>query len=254
MAIWWWVGLGIIAAALSAVLWWWGPKWQMRSITAPGPKERADIEDNFRKTIGQAVGGIIAAFVAAGFTYTQFLQQQKATEAQQASAREQLSADQMVKGLELLGNTIILQRLGGIYTLGVVINGSSLYSQPALETLCAFIRDGTIGMIVGEEPSTDIQAALTVIGRRAAEPGRVDLANANLSRANLSRANLSRANLNGADLIGANLSDAYLNDANVNGANLIGAKGISQSQLDQACGVDVRLPPGLTVKPCPLRP
>ena len=56
------------AAALLIWLWWWVPKWQMRSLTAGDPKARADIEDNFRKTIGQALGGI-AVLIGAGMAY-----------------------------------------------------------------------------------------------------------------------------------------------------------------------------------------
>ena len=127
--LWWWVGVGVAAVVVGFVLlWWWMPKWQMRAITAPDPKDRADIEDNFRKTIGQALGGVAAAFIAAGFTYMQFSQQQQATAAQRASALEQLSGDQIAKGFSLLGNENILLRLGGIYTLEVVMNRSSLYS------------------------------------------------------------------------------------------------------------------------------
>jgi hypothetical protein len=61
------------------------------------------------------------------------------------------------------------------------------------------VRDGTIGMIVGPDPAIDIQAALTVIGRRADALGLVNLIQVeqppwglDLRGANLTRANLSR--------------------------------------------------------------
>jgi hypothetical protein len=42
-------------------LWWRLPKWQLKSlepkIPTENPKERADVEDNFRKTAGQLIGG-----------------------------------------------------------------------------------------------------------------------------------------------------------------------------------------------------
>jgi hypothetical protein len=60
-AYWWWIGTGVAAVVPAAAVWWlwWRlPKRQMRSITLGDPKARADIEDNFRKTIGQALGGI----------------------------------------------------------------------------------------------------------------------------------------------------------------------------------------------------
>ena len=63
--------LALVAVALLGVglwLWWWFPRWQMRSITAADPKARADIEDNFRKTIGQALGGLFV-LLGAGLAY-----------------------------------------------------------------------------------------------------------------------------------------------------------------------------------------
>jgi hypothetical protein len=67
----WKVGIGIAAVIVVvgvALLWWWVPKWQMRSVTTGDPKARADIEDNFRKTVGQALGGI-AVLIGAGMAY-----------------------------------------------------------------------------------------------------------------------------------------------------------------------------------------
>jgi hypothetical protein len=73
------IGIAAVLLVLGAVsLWWWVPKWQMQSITAADPKARADIEDNFRKTVGQALGGI-AVLIGAGFAYVQFLLQQQAS-------------------------------------------------------------------------------------------------------------------------------------------------------------------------------
>jgi uncharacterized protein YjbI with pentapeptide repeats len=78
-----------------------------------------------------------------------------------------------------------------------------------------------------------------------------NLNGANLIRANLTGAYLNIASLNGADLTGANLTGANLNGANLNGANLNGVANLIQNQLDEACGTDTKLPPGLTLKPCP---
>jgi hypothetical protein len=65
-------------------------------------------------------------------------------------------------------------RLGGIYALEGVMNGSAQYQQAVLEALCAFVRNSTIGMIVSDSGlATDIQTTLTVIGRRSPGPGKV---------------------------------------------------------------------------------
>jgi hypothetical protein len=104
------------------------------------------------------------------------------------------------------------------------MNASADYHQPVLEALCAFVRDSTIGMIVNKDgPATDVQAALTVIGRRKSGPGRVDLTRANIPGAALARADLSDANLSGADLARADLSDANLTGVDLLAAHLIGA-------------------------------
>jgi hypothetical protein len=349
---WWWLGI-IIAIGVAGAAWWWVPKWQMKSITAGDPKERAAIEDNFRKTIGQALGGI-AVLIGAASAYLQFSQQQKIASdqflQQQQAAHDLLISNQVAKAFEQLGSSQMVVRLGGIYALEGVMNGSAQYDKPVLEALCAFVREGTVGVKIGESPATDIQATLIVIGRRdpgeglvdlrrARLPGayltsanltgaylteaylpgaslvradltgaylpgadltranliRADLTGAHLIRANLTGAYLTGANLTHADLTGANLTGAYLTlvsltdanltgshltradltppdltganltdasliradlteanltEANLTGANLTHTQGITQSQLDLACGVGAKLPPHLALQPC----
>ena len=159
----WALGIGIGAAGLWGALrlWWLLPKWQVArlSLRIRDPKARADTEDNFRKTIGQLIGGA-AVLVGAGLAYMQFLQQQQAT-------KDLLISNQVAKGFEQLGSDKVAVRLGGINALEGAMNTSVQYHQPILEALCAFVRESTIGVIVNEKPTTDIQATLTVIGRRA---------------------------------------------------------------------------------------
>jgi hypothetical protein len=270
-------------------LWWQLPKRQMRSITAADPKARADIEDNFRKTITQLLAGLVTLFAgivalsAAVIAYLQLSQQQK-------SSHDLLISNQVAKGFEQLGSDKVVVRLGGIFALEGVMNTSKEYYQPVLEALCAFVRDETKADKKETRegpPASDVQAALTVIGRRAAIGRPVPfLANAHIPKTILNEADLraylvgadlrgsqpASANLRGAYLYGADLSDAYLVDANLShadlpGANLSGAdlsgadltganlRGaiITQPQLGHACGTDVTLDPGLTIKPCPSR-
>ena len=129
-------------------------------------------------------------------------------------------------------------------------------------------------MIVSAQSTTDLQAVLTVIGRRPEELKLVDLSgavvpgaelqNANLSRANLSRANLEIANLFSANrsaylsstnLFSANLGLAYLRDANLTRADLTDVGLNNREQLSRACGKPKVLPEGFTLdKPCPKHP
>lgn len=86
---------------------------------------------------------------------------------------------------------------------------------------------------------TEIQVALTVIGRRDANQDEVeaqldlshtDMRGANLNQANLKLTNLYQVNLCGANLSGADLSGAILSAANLSGANLRGAN-LQQANL-----------------------
>jgi hypothetical protein len=258
----------VVEAALVLVaaiwwLWWRLPRRQVRrlDIQIHDPKDRADTEDNFRKTVGQALGGA-AVLIGAVVAYLQFTQQQKASD-------DLLISNQVSKGFEQLAGKEIAMRLGGIYALEAVMNTSEQYHKPVLEALCAFVLDHTRNKpaevkagdkTVNDKPkiqplATDIQAALTVIGRRSVGIEIVDLSGANLSGADLIDANLSLAhlidaNLSLAHLIDANLSLAHLIDANLSGASLSGANlwlanlsgaNLSHANLSHANLIDANL-------------
>jgi uncharacterized protein YjbI with pentapeptide repeats len=97
-------------------------------------------------------------------------------------------------------------------------------------------------------PAADVQAAVTVFGRRQLPPDglrrldltRVDLRHAELRRANLQAARLDRANLQDAILVGANLQDAWLDRANLQDAILVGAN-LQGAQLNFANLQDAQL-------------
>jgi hypothetical protein len=240
------LAIAIVALALLAAIWWlwWRlPERQVARLTLWETKARADVEDNFRKTVGQALGGA-AVLIGAVAAYLQFTQQQRAS-------YDLLISNQASKGFEQLAGKKTAMRLGGIYALEGVMNTSEQYHQPVLEALCAFVRDSSTrreGLLMAlsealfaapprsgtagkgnDKPPNDIQAALTVIGRRKPGPGDVNLVGASISGANLEDADLRDARLSDADLENANLGDANLNDANLSktnlrGANLKGAK------------------------------
>src|SRR4051795_954420 len=176
---------GIPAALFGAWwLWWRLPKRQVDRLrmTIRDAKARADVEDNFRKTIGQLLGGA-AVLLGAGFAYLQFQQQQENFSAQQENARQQLAAslrqseqqresaqallisNQVSKGFEQLGSKDkdIVVRLGGIYALEGVMNTSKQYHKPVLEALSAFVRENAkkpadTPPSPAAPPATDIQA------------------------------------------------------------------------------------------------
>ena len=131
MAIWW--------------LWWRLPKREAARLALKrDPKARADVEDNYRKTVGQALGGIGSCWCRSGiFAIFATAASADCNSATAASVHDLLISDQVSKGFEQLGNTNIVVRLGGIYALEGVMNGSDEYHQPVLEALTAFVREGT---------------------------------------------------------------------------------------------------------------
>jgi uncharacterized protein YjbI with pentapeptide repeats len=73
-----------------------------------------------------------------------------------------------------------------------------------------------------------------------------DFSGASFRNADLTHADFARAKLDYADLAGARLSSASFR-----GADLSHVKGLTQTQLDEACGdAATKLPRGLSVKTC----
>jgi uncharacterized protein YjbI with pentapeptide repeats len=102
-----------------------------------------------------------------------------------------------------------------------------------------------------------VNADLRRVDLRHSMLGLADLAGADLFAAHLETANLGYANLSGTRLMLASLTDALLwgailIGADLRGADLSSAIGLTQAQLDQACGdTRTKLPQGLTIKQCP---
>ena len=96
---------GVAALFFAWWVWWRLPKRQVdRSrLTIRDPKARADVEDNFRKTIGQLLGGA-AVLIGAGFAYLQFTQQQRTSQQQLQASHDLLISNQVSKGFEQLGS------------------------------------------------------------------------------------------------------------------------------------------------------
>jgi hypothetical protein len=128
----------------------------------------------------------------------------------------------------------------------------------ALETLNA----RNIGMSQLQAPKTYLskvklaQADLNRANLSGADLTGADLSGARLFMADLSGANLFRANLSGvilsmSDLSGADLRWADLPGDNLSEADRPQAIGLTQEQLDKACGDnETKLLPGLTVPIC----
>ncbi len=129
-------------------------------------------------------------------------------------------------------------RIGGIYTLERLARRSENDSAAIMTILATYVREHAQWQeddkaLRPTKPAPDIQAALTVIGRRkyAFKDGetlrldfrKTDLRKADLSGARLDGAILSGAHLEEALLNGTNLREAILRDARLEQASLIGA-------------------------------
>jgi hypothetical protein len=187
----------------------------------PEPKDRATAEASTRTGIIAGLAGLagLGGLAITARTY-RLTQQGQIT-------------DRYTKAIEQLGSNKLDVRLGGIYALERIAVDSERDHSTVVEVLSAFVREHSDPRHLdhhqpcgatdkASRPTTDVQAAVTVLGRLPKRPGvsRGDLASARLVAVNLDGANLSGANLDGANLSGANLDRVNLSGANLGGADL----------------------------------
>ncbi len=230
--------LVIFSALLSFLILWKVPQFQVShfNTTITDPVIIAQLEDKFRSTIAQILGGI-AILVGLYLTNKRVV----ATEKNLVIVEQGQITERFTRAIEHLGKDGLEFKLGGIYALERIANESKKDHWPIMEILTAYIRKNS-PIHVSEKAeeheqaycklSIDTQAALDVFKRRKLEHegkevrtfdlNQTYLREANLSKANLSKANLSEANLSEADLSKADLSKATLSGANLSEANLSG--------------------------------
>ncbi len=193
---------------------------------------RLEREDNARRTLAQIGGGVIGLVVI-------WITWRRLQVAQEGQVTERFS-----RAVDHLGNDSLDVRLGAIYALERIARDSRRDHWPIMEILTAYVREHAPWdpppedqqPTADEQPlATDIQAALTVLGRRQDNydpPGEgPDLHNTDLRGANLYKAKLRRANFRKADL-----QRAYLSLANLQGVYLIGV----DLQRARLAGADLR--------------
>ncbi len=218
--------------------------------------DKANAVNATRQTLLAATAGIVVLAGAVFTARTYYL-----------SRRGQLT-DRYAKAIALLASDKITERLGGVYALEHLMIESEREHETVTEVLATFIRERT-GALAAEDsawnaehhheggndrprPDTDVQAAVTVIGRRPQRPerNRVDLSLADLCGADLSRLNLDevwlwRAKLRSAKLLdtslkGANLAWAQLQHAVLTDAQMQHAH-LAEAQLQKARLIRVQL-------------
>ncbi|MFF0491569.1 pentapeptide repeat-containing protein [Nocardia sp. NPDC004068] len=182
----------------------------------------------------------VAALAALWFTS----QSLHATNDQYGLARQTATTERFAKATEQLGNSAVDVRLGGIYLLERLASDSPADRPTIFEVLGSFVRGHSpigpdCGKVKDQRLPIDVQAVVTVIGRRGAHSTeKIDLsetclANGYLRDANLRGAQLRGANLAGAELEQADLTEAALGEANLSDASLWGAD-LQSARLDDA--------------------
>jgi uncharacterized protein YjbI with pentapeptide repeats len=216
--------VGLLIVLLGPVAWWATPAKHLQG------KDKADARNATRQVLLAAVGGLVLATGAAFAGRTFFL-----------TRRGQLT-DRYGKAITLLASDKLTERLGGIYALEHLMAESHRDHTTVIEVLAAFIRENTRDLppepansVDGRSsppPRTDVQAALTVLGRRPQRPEThiVDLSGADLRRADLVDLRFRHARLADTDLRGAKLD----------GVDLRGAA-LHRTRLEQASMTEARL-------------
>jgi uncharacterized protein YjbI with pentapeptide repeats len=244
-----------------------------------GPEAAENARSDVRTAALQFLGGLVLA-IGALFTALTLQQTRERDEVQRRHNEERIRIDRegqiterFTRAIDQLGSNELDVRLGGIYALERIARDSPEDHGPIMEVLTAYVREHApwpphISNVEGNASSgagadrllgdragpmdersgapkiaTDVQAVMTVIGRRHRQHEKdseagldlryVDLRGAVLEGAHLERAylagthlehaHLAGAHLEHAVLVGAHLERAYLEGAHLEHANLLGA-------------------------------
>lgn len=258
---------------------WYAPKLQINEAGIEDPKERIELENDLRATYTQTLGGAIL-LIALLFAWKRMSTTEKIVE----MSRQAQMTERFTRAIDQLGATLLTGekkfeiRLGGIYSLERIARESEENHSSVMEILTAYVREDALRRkgpdqraekLLGESggakspvssfspqrASADIQAILTVLGRRRltyqdGEEHRLDLTNANLQGIVLTDANLRGAILSGSDLQGAildkvNLVDALLDEADLHSCNLnyadLQRANLKKARLEQAYLMSAKL-------------
>lgn len=252
-----WLAVAIpVAAGLIYVLIWYGPDLVARhdigNVTGPLRVLRLQqARDAARGKLLTLGAGLFAAG-ALIFTARNSIFAQRTVQATQRTVQlteQGQVTDRYTKAIDQLGSDKLDVRIGGIYALERITRDSARDHPTVMEVLAAFVREHSREYWpepAADEPGAgspshrltraDVQAAITVIGRRdhandsqpidlrGAYLEHADLARADLAGANLLGAHLAHADLTGADLTSADLTGADLTEAILSGAELSGAQ------------------------------
>jgi Pentapeptide repeats (8 copies) len=188
-------------------------------------KDLPKLENDARTTLIQGLGGLVL-LIGLYLTLKNFqLTQDKQITEHYTRAVEQLVSDRLAV------------RLGAIYALERIARDSERDHWPIMEILAAYVRERAPWVPKDSEPeeklhpqdeissipstlAIDIQAVLSVLGRRPRTYGKGEDKRLDLAFTDLHGADLRGMNLVGADLICTKLRGAFLQGADLRGASL----------------------------------
>jgi uncharacterized protein YjbI with pentapeptide repeats len=215
------------------------------TVEGIGPLEQARLEHERIGLQNQARATLLQVFGGTFLVITAFL-----TWRQIQVNREGQITDRFTRAVEQLGEDDKLDvRLGGIYALEQIARASPSEHGAIIEILAAYVRGHAAAAMPEAEPAppalrvraADVQAALTVLGRRTVLPGDppvLQLDGLDLRTASLAGARLELADLSGSDLAGSRLHAAALGGANLARARLaggdLGQASLAGARLEEA--------------------
>jgi hypothetical protein len=219
------------------------PEWLASTDGIDDASKRAQEIGRVRTALLAVLAGILAA-IGAYYTHRSFGLNRESLELN----RQGQITERFTRAVDQLGNTDSVHvRLGGIYALERLARESRADHGPIVEILTAYVRDRAPARdwdkyqelleeypeSEPQPPAADVQAALTVLGRRNTaydppSPWHLDLRGAHLPRADLRDARFANADLSWALLLEAKMAGAQLE-----GARLMSAR-LSRADLSQA--------------------
>ena len=188
-------------------------------------------EDQARKTLATIIGGL---FVGLGTTvgFLSFLIARQNIETAERKnaydatlAERKLNTDRYATAVDMLStndDNRKSNRVGGIFLLEKLVQDQPEFYSPVMDVLLTYLRDTRLisdidGNVIEREPiTTDVQAALTVVGRinqnKLGNPNNklLGLHKLNLEYAYLSELNFSYCNFSGTSIAHSTLRDTDL--------------------------------------------
>jgi hypothetical protein len=145
----------------------------------------------------------------------------EAARQQQRLAVQSEVSDRFTRSIDQLGSTQLDVRVGGVFGLERLIKDSPDDQATVVEVLSAFLRTNAPAtkdtpkksFPTPPKPRSDVQAALTVLGRQPA---------GHYTAPNLSQVDLTGADLSGSDFHQAVFTKAYLGYVDMRNSNLSG--------------------------------